>query len=185
MGNAAIRFGDGANAPPYLAALGNEVVVRIDHQKCSGLPLVCGTRHDVSSALKLTQRCECRDSAQHLAVSKHQLPPRLGQYSGQVLFRVSGLEAALERGLKRLWASGLPAPSPKRLESRRKSSAGASAIALTRALTATWPAGRTLGDPMSERSDEIAERVRGQRAIDPAIPLGQIRIIILRAQHDL
>src|SRR5262245_23618058 len=48
MGNAVVRFGDGANAPPYLAALGNEVVVRIDHQKCSGLPLVCGTRHDVS-----------------------------------------------------------------------------------------------------------------------------------------
>src|SRR3954469_5889516 len=38
----------------------------------------------------------------------------------------------------RLWASGLRPPSPKRSESRRKSSAGASVIALTRSLTATW-----------------------------------------------
>src|SRR5262249_11504872 len=41
-----------------------------------------------------------------------------------------------------------------------------------------------LGDPMSERSDEIAELFRGQRAIDPAVPLGQLRVVVLRAQHD-
>ena len=35
--------------------------------------------------------------------------------------------------------SGVRTASPKRSESRRKSSAGASAIALTRSLTATWP----------------------------------------------
>ena len=45
--------------------------------------------------------------------------------------------------------------------------------------------GRKPGDPVSERPDEAVERVGGQRAIDPAVPLGQFRVIIQRAQHDL
>lgn len=32
--------------------------------------------------------------------------------------------------------------------------------------------GRKPGDPMSERSDEVTERVGGQRSIDPAVPFG-------------
>ena len=38
---------------------------------------------------------------------------------------------------------------------------------------------------MGERSDEIVEGARGQRSVDPAVPFGQLRIVILRAQHDL
>src|SRR5882724_2252847 len=38
---------------------------------------------------------------------------------------------------------------------------------------------------MSERSDEIAELVGGQRSTNPAKPLSQVRVIVLRAQHDL
>src|SRR4029453_12804958 len=37
MRNAVICFCNSPNAVPYLASLGNEVVVRIDHQKCSEL----------------------------------------------------------------------------------------------------------------------------------------------------
>ena len=81
-------------------------------------------------------------------------------------------------------ASGLLAPSPKRSESRRKSSTGASAIALTRFLIVTRTGGRKFGDPMSERPDEIAELFCWQSAIDPAVPLSQLRAVVLRAQHD-
>src|SRR5262245_2445988 len=38
---------------------------------------------------------------------------------------------------------------------------------------------------MSKRSDEIAERAGGQRSIDPTVPLSQLRVVILSAQHDL
>jgi hypothetical protein len=41
MPNAVICFGNSPNAVPYLASLGDEVVVGIDHEQCSGLPLVC------------------------------------------------------------------------------------------------------------------------------------------------
>jgi hypothetical protein len=47
--NAVIRFGNSFDAWPNLAALGNEVVVRIDHQKRSELCIVCHRRHCSSS----------------------------------------------------------------------------------------------------------------------------------------
>ena len=37
---------------------------------------------------------------------------------------------------------------------------------------------------MRERLDEITERVGGQRTIDPAVPFSQLRVVILRTQHD-
>ena len=46
--NAVIRFGNSANAVPYLAALGNEVVVGIDHKKCGDFPLVSDFCHGPS-----------------------------------------------------------------------------------------------------------------------------------------
>jgi hypothetical protein len=45
--------------------------------------------------------------------------------------------------------------------------------------------GRKPGDPMRERSDEIVERLGGQCSIDPAVAFSQVRIVIIRAQHDL
>ena len=99
--------------------------------------------------------------------------------------RRPGLEAALHRGLDPALGLGVRTASPNRSESRRKSSVGASAIALTRSLTVTGAGGRKSGDPMRERPDEVVERVGGQRAIDPAVPLGQFRVVVLRAQHDL
>ena len=80
--------------------------------------------------------------------------------------------------------SGSRTPSPKRSESRRKSSAGASAIALTRSLTAL-AGGREPGNPKGERSDEIAQLVGGQRSIDPAVPFSQLGVVVLGAQHHL
>src|ERR1700736_5302354 len=49
MRNAVIRFCDSPNAVPYLASLGNEVVIRIDHQKCRDLLVICVSRHGVGS----------------------------------------------------------------------------------------------------------------------------------------
>ena len=45
--------------------------------------------------------------------------------------------------------------------------------------------GREPGDPLRERRDEIAELGGGQRPVDPAVPLGQLGVVVLRAQHDL
>src|SRR5258708_39583933 len=43
--DASIRFSDVLQTIPYFAALGNEIVERIDHQKCSDLFLVCCVLH--------------------------------------------------------------------------------------------------------------------------------------------
>ena len=40
MRNTFVRFGNTLQAIPYFAALGNEIVVRIDHEKCSELFVV-------------------------------------------------------------------------------------------------------------------------------------------------
>src|SRR5262245_24174549 len=52
MGNAAIRFGISANAAPYLASLGNEVVIRIDHQKRSDVLVICVCRHGLLTSVR-------------------------------------------------------------------------------------------------------------------------------------
>jgi hypothetical protein len=41
MRNAVIRFCNSPNAAPYLASLGNEVVIWIDHKKSSDLLFIC------------------------------------------------------------------------------------------------------------------------------------------------
>ena len=48
MRNAVIRFCNSPNAVPYLASLGNEVVIRIDHKKRSDLLVVRYFRHGLS-----------------------------------------------------------------------------------------------------------------------------------------
>src|SRR5215467_5137457 len=49
MWNTVIRFGDSLDTRPNLPALGNKVVIRIDHQKCGDALLVCrGVHGDLS-----------------------------------------------------------------------------------------------------------------------------------------
>lgn len=67
-------------------------------------------------------------------------PGQFSQNPRQVHFGFSSLETTLDRGLELALSLGARTPSPKRSESRRKSSAGASVITLIRFLTATWPA---------------------------------------------
>src|SRR5215475_8628114 len=50
VGNAIVCFSDSFDQGPELAALGNEVVVRIDHQKGSELPFVCSFCHERTCA---------------------------------------------------------------------------------------------------------------------------------------
>src|SRR5215510_15371589 len=47
MWNTVIRLGDSLDARPNLSTLGNEVVIRIDHQKCGDALLVCRGVHGV------------------------------------------------------------------------------------------------------------------------------------------
>src|SRR6266446_310518 len=63
MRNAVIRFCNSPNAAPYLASLGNVVVIGIDHQKCSDFLLICVSRHGVSfGALASSWLAACRAS---------------------------------------------------------------------------------------------------------------------------
>jgi hypothetical protein len=52
MRNAVIRFCDSPNAVPYLASLGNEVVIRIDHKKCSDPHFISHFCHAPSRAMR-------------------------------------------------------------------------------------------------------------------------------------
>src|SRR5215475_2489992 len=102
---------------------------------------------------------------------------QLAQHPGQVLFRVSGLEAAPERGLKAALGLGLAGSLAEEVGiatevlSRRKRDR------IDAVLDRNMPGGRKFRDPMGEGSDEIAELAGRQRAIDPAVPLGQIRVV--------
>ena len=49
MRNAVIRFGNRPNAVPYFVSYGNEVVIRIDHQKGSDLFFIRRFFHVLSS----------------------------------------------------------------------------------------------------------------------------------------
>src|SRR5215471_17593048 len=51
MWNTVIRFCDSLDARPNLPAFGNEVVMRIDHQKCGDALLVCRGIHGVLRGL--------------------------------------------------------------------------------------------------------------------------------------
>src|SRR5690349_13693953 len=45
MRNTLIRLCNGLEAIPYLAAIGNEIVVRVDHKQCGHCLVVCHCRH--------------------------------------------------------------------------------------------------------------------------------------------
>src|SRR5215471_10635807 len=51
MRDAVVRFGDLLHAVPKLSALGDEVVVRVDHEKRRDRPFVRQDAHDASSSL--------------------------------------------------------------------------------------------------------------------------------------
>ena len=51
MRNPPIGFCHSLQAIPYLASLGHEIVIRIDHQKCSELLVVCHVHHGLSPTI--------------------------------------------------------------------------------------------------------------------------------------
>src|SRR5689334_3925629 len=57
MGNAVVGFSNGFDARPDLAAFGNEVVIRIDHQQSGDRLVVCGRVHGVSPQISNLLRC--------------------------------------------------------------------------------------------------------------------------------
>jgi hypothetical protein len=72
------RFRDRLQAIPDLAALGNEIVVRIDHQKCSALPVMCHL-HDGS---EYSRRELCRGS--ELAAALRRAAPANAEYENRI-----------------------------------------------------------------------------------------------------
>src|SRR5208337_2070947 len=49
MKNTVIRFCDAPNSVPYLATFRNEIVIGIDHKKCSDLLFICQVCHALSN----------------------------------------------------------------------------------------------------------------------------------------
>jgi hypothetical protein len=77
----------------------------------------------------------------------------------------------------RIWASELREPSPRALDRRQRD--GVDAI-----LDDGETSGRKLVDQAGQRGHEIAEIFRGQCEVDLAVPLRELGVIVLRAQHD-
>ena len=50
---------------------------------------------------------------------------------------------------------------------------------------ATMPAAGNLAIRWASARDEIVEGARGQGSVDPSVPLGELRVVILGAQEDL
>src|SRR5918912_4467625 len=109
---------------------------------------------------------------------------QVAQHPGQGHLRFSSLESPVHRGLNpalRLWVA-------QALDEE----IGISTYVLGRwerdcvdsLLDRRTTGGRNPGDPMRERADEVAELIGRQRSIDPAVRCGQLRVVILRAQHD-
>src|SRR5262249_6461640 len=53
MRNTAIRFCNSLQAMPYFAALGNEVVIRIDHQERGDIFVICHFSHATSTSTSI------------------------------------------------------------------------------------------------------------------------------------
>src|SRR6266446_9830375 len=78
MRNAVIRFCNSLNAVPYLASLGDDDVIRIDHQKRNDLLVICGSRHGVSSVRAVGLSVQClgikKTAKPHVAFPKDLQP---------------------------------------------------------------------------------------------------------------
>src|SRR5580704_15987286 len=109
---------------------------------------------------------------------------QFAQQAGQVHFRVSRLEAALECSLKPALGLGGLRTRAEEIGIVTKILDWRESYRIDAFLDCDEAGGRKFGDAMRERCHEIIERAGGQRPIDPAVPLSQLRVVILCAQHD-
>ena len=79
----------------------------------------------------------------------------------------------------RLWASGLRDALAEEIRIATEVLGRRERDRIDALLDRDKAGGRKFGDPMSERSDEIAELVGGQRAIDPTVPFSELRVVVL------
>src|ERR1700719_4592274 len=106
---------------------------------------------------------------------------QVAQQPRQVHFPLSGLEAALERCLESALRLGIARSLAEEIGVATEVLDRCERDRIDAVLDRGQAGGRKLGDPMRERSDEVAKRVDGQRAFDPAVPFGYLRVVILRA----
>src|SRR5215471_878675 len=86
---------------------------------------------------------------------------QVAEHPAQVHFRVSGLEAALERGLDALLRFGVAYALPKQVGIAAEVLSGCERDGIDALLEYDKTRGRKPADPMSEGADEIADRVGG------------------------
>jgi hypothetical protein len=129
--------------------------------------------HAPSGPYRSTSVISVREEPGHITLCFFQ--STIGQaadHSAKGQFRFSGLEAALHRGLDALLRLGVEhalaeeiGVAPEVLGRRERDRIDP---VLDHDLASGWEP----GDPMSERFDEIADRVGRQRSIDPAVLFG-------------
>src|SRR6267142_4264767 len=109
---------------------------------------------------------------------------QVAYHSSQVHLRVSRLKAALHRGLRPFLEFRTLCSLEEEIGIATDLFGWCKRDCIDPLLDHDMAGGRKPGDPISQRADEMIERVGGQRSIDPAVPFSQVGVIILRAQHD-
>jgi hypothetical protein len=107
------------------------------------------------------------------------------QHSRQSHFGVSSLEATIHRGLDLALSLGGTHALAEEIGIAAEVLGWRQRDRIDPVLDRELAGGWEPRDPISEGFDEVIERGGGQRSIDPAVPLSQIRVVILRTQHDL
>src|SRR5712691_3713630 len=92
---------------------------------------------------------------------------QVAKQPGQVHFRLSGLEAALQRGSEPALGLGIAQALAEEIGIATEVLGRRERDRIDAVLDRDKAGGRKPADPMRERSDEIAERVGGHRSIDP------------------
>src|SRR5713101_1984824 len=110
---------------------------------------------------------------------------QVAQQTRERHFPISGLEAALDRGLNAALGLGVPGALAEEIRIATELLGWRERDGIDSVLDRDMSSGREAFDPMSERSDEATEHVGGQCSIDPAVALSQLRVVVLRTQHDL
>ena len=106
------------------------------------------------------------------------MPGQFSQHPRQNHFGVSSLEATLHRGLHLALRLGGTHALAEEIGIAAEVLGWRQCDRIDPVLDRDLARGWEPRDPMSERFDEVIERRCGQRAINPAVPLSQIGVIV-------
>ena len=124
-------------------------------------------------------------SAERIRLRVRSTISQVTQQTREGHFRISGLEAALDRGLSAALRLGAACAFAEEIRIATELLDGGEREGVDTVLDGNVAGRREACDSVSERSDELIERRGGQRPVDPPVAFGQFRVVVLCAQHDL